>query len=329
MSCNPVSTSSCGCLYPSTSNCVKWKGNSISCGDTLIVKQGDTINELVANLIDTFCNGVTPSGQVYYDVNGGTGVTVTDATVGDTTTFTVGLSATVQNTITTLVSDVSTLQDCAETSIQEITTSTVGMTITDNGVSGCGRTWSVDYTPSGSTSLDGIVYNNVEKSGTSGSTGDKLLKSYNRQYISLNSVTNGDEIIFTATGQVKGDGSLADSVKIELWNDTSVLAVYSDSFSSFSNASDGYSSWIAKLNLTVSDVEAGDGVLSVEFLTNVKANGTKDSIAKNTTINVSEDISGIDYDNLTIKVIYVHDSTSGSTVNFARQLKSEVRKYIG
>ena len=72
MSCNPVSTTSCGCLYPSTSNCVKWKGNSISCGDSLIVKQGDTINELVENLVGVFCDGATPSGQTLYDVVGGT-----------------------------------------------------------------------------------------------------------------------------------------------------------------------------------------------------------------------------------------------------------------
>lgn len=326
MSCNPVSTTSCGCLYPSTSNCVKWKGNSISCGDSLIVKQGDTINELVENLVDTFCNGATPSGQTLYDVVGGTGITVTDATIGDTTTFTVGLSVTVQNTITNLVSDVSTLQACAETSIQEITTSTPGMTVTNNGVSGCGTTWSVDYTPSGSTSLDGIVYNNVEKSTYTNTIGNKLLKSYLRPYLSVNSIADGDDIIFTATGQIKGDGNLADTVKLELWSGG--IPVYNQSFGGFSAGSTSYSSWLSKIVLTVSDQAAGEALLNLEFSANIEENGTLGVLGKNCGLQINKDISGINYDDLEIRVIYVHDSTSADSVNFARQLKVEVNKYI-
>ena len=326
MSCNPVSTTSCGCLYPSTSNCVKWKGNSISCGDSLIVKQGDTINELVENLVGVFCDGATPSGQTLYDVVGGTGITVTDATVGDTTTFTVGLSVTVQNTITNLVSDVSTLQACAETSIQEITTSTPGMTVTNNGVSGCGTTWSVDYTPSGSTNLFGIVYNNVEKSGTSGGTGDKLLKSYTGTFFSSNSIANGDDIIYTATGQIKGDGNLADNVKLELWSGG--ISVYSQSFGGFSAGNTSYSSWLSKIVLTVSDQAAGEALLNLEFSANIEANETLGVLGKNCGLQVNKEITGIDYNDLQIKVIYVHDSTSADSVNFARQLKVEVNKYI-
>lgn len=326
MSCPTTSSTSCGCLYPSNTGCVTWKGTSIYCGETLIAKQGDTVTDILTNITDVFCNGVVPTGMVEYITEGGTGITVTSVTIGDTVTYTVALSNTVQNTITNLVSDVSSLEACALTSIQEITTSTPGMTVSNNGVSGCGKTWSVDYTPSGSVSLGGIVYNNVEKSGTSGGTGDKLLKSYTGTFSSSNSIANGDDIIYTATGQIKGDGNLADNVKLELWSGG--IAVYSQSFGGFSAGNTSYSSWLSKIVLTVSDQAVGEALLNLEFSANIEANETLGVLGKNCGLQVNKEITGIDYDDLQIRVIYVHDSTSGASVNFARQLKVEVNKYI-
>lgn len=323
MSCN-TNSDSCGCLYPSNTNCVFIKGINSSC---LNIQNGDTLTEALNTVIEELCN-LTPSGTSGNDivVSNGTGITITSAVIGTTTTYTVALNNTVQTTLTNLVTDVNALELCVADSIQELTTSTVGMTVTDNGVSGCGKTWSIDYSPSGITSFDGIVYNNIEKSAYTNTVGSKLLKAYVRPYVSVNNITDGDDIIFTATGQIKGDGDVADTVKLELWSGG--LPVYSQSFGGFSAGNTSYSSWLAKIVLTVSDQSAGDGLLNLEFSANIEGNGTSGVLGKNSMLQVNKDISGIDYDDLEVKVIYVHDSTSTDSVNFARQLKVEVRKNI-
>jgi len=324
MSCN-TNTDSCGCLYPSNTNCVFIKGINSSCLD---IQNGDTLTEALNTVIEELCN-LTPSGTTGNEVvvTNGTGITITSSVIGNTTTYTVALNSIVQTTLTNLITDVNSLELCVADSIQELTTSTTGMVVTDNGVSGCGRTWSIDYSPSGVvTSGGGIAYNNIEKSGTSGATGDKVLKTYTGTFYSSNNITNGDDIVFTTTGQIKGDGDLADKVKLELWSGG--VSVYSQSFGGFSAGASSTSSWLSKLILTVSDQLAGEALLNLEFSSNIEANETLGVLGKNCGLQVNKEITGIDYDDLQIKVIYVHDSTSGATVNFARQLKVEVNKYI-
>ena len=111
-----------------------------------------------------------------------------------------------------------------------------------------------------------------------------------------------------------------------MFNGSTALSISDKTVSAFDLTN--RQSWIAEGVITVTDVVNGDGLYSLSFLTNSLANGGFANPNSNSKLLVNEDITGIDYDNLIIKVLYAHNSTTSDTSNFARQLMIEVRKKI-
>lgn len=321
--CTTNSCNNCSCTYPSTTACVTWKGASISCGDTVIATQGDVLTDILTNITDLACGNITPSGQVYI-VEGVTNqTTVTENTVGNETTYTVGLASAITTTISNHTSSIASINACLTNTVEDLISDTI--TITEESSDSCGRTLRLEFTPSGSVSYDGIVYNDTTKVGTTGGVGNKTLKSFDYDYLFNNNITENDEIRFKATGQIFGDTDDVDTVKLEIYDSNSSTLLYGESFGGFDKVNK--QSWVLNGELTVGTGD--EALLSLNFLANSKQNGTKATPNSASQVVVNYDVTGIDWTGLEIRIVYVHDSTSGATFNFARQLLVEVRKYIG
>jgi len=319
---NTPCTSTCGCPQQVKGSCVFYQGANLSCID---VTKGDDYDSILVSLNTLICDLQPPSGLATVVTSDCGNITVSNTTADGITTYDLCISTDITDNITENTNDILALQTCVSGGVADIISDTI--TITEDSSSDCGRVLKLEIpTPSGTPSYAGIVYNDTTKSGTTGATGDKILKT---KLINFDNylISNGDEIIFTSNGQINGDGANADSVKLELWSGG--VAFYTDSFSGFTSTTDVKSSWTATITLTADDVNAQTGVVNVVFYANTANNGRKDNATRNSYLNVNYDATAVDYSDITAKVIYVHDSTSGSSVNFARQLKIEVNKYIG
>lgn len=319
----PNSCNQCGCPYSTTVKCVYWKGAAITCGDITIATQGDPLDEVITALTELACGNIIVSGDTYV-VEGTTDeIDVVSSTSGNETTFTVSLSPTITDQILENTNDINTLETCVEGGVLEVTSTDGSVTITETATGACGRTLDLSVTEPSGVVYDGIIYNDSTKVGTSGGTGDKLLKSLDYDY-STQAVTEGDEIRFRATGQIFGDGADVDTVKIEVWDSNTVSQLYGESFGGFDKVNK--QSW--KAEGVISILSGGEALLHIDFLANGKQNGTRSTYTSNSQSVVDADLTGVDLTGLEIKVIYVHDSTSVATYNFARQLMVEVRKFI-
>ena len=154
---------------------------------------------------------------------------------------------------------------------------------------------------------------------------DKTLKDFNWNYLSNNLIADKDEIRFEASGQVKGDATNADYLKIQLYNNATSTPIRTDIYKAFTP--DPYYSWKAIGSITVTDQAANEGLYNLELFIYARQNGTRTTVFP-IEFAIDADITGIDYSDLSIKVIYDHKSTSGATINFARKLMVEVRKYL-
>lgn len=332
MSCNncynPSCDSTCGCPQQIKGTCVFYQGANLDCLD---VTKGDDYDSILANLNTLICNLVAPSGNTTVVTSnacsGGNNILVTSSTVGSTTTYNVCLNPTLVTQINNNTSNIATLSACASGLVSNITTSTPGLTITPGSPTTCGRPFTIDYTPTPVDPVDGIVESDTKKSTYTNNPGNILLKSSTFNNFTLNSsLAIGDEIRFRLTGQVAGDGSNVDDVIIQLFNGSTALSISDKTVSGFMLTE--RQSWVAEGVITVTDVVGGEGIYTLTFFSNSLANGGFASPNGNSKILVTEDINGIDYNNLLINVIYNHKSTTTDTSNFARQLMIEVRKKI-
>lgn len=321
MACNNNDVDNCGCSHQHSAKCIFYKGGTLSCID---VVYDDDLETILENIDAAVC-ALTPSGSVSVVESCDENIEVTSETSGQTTTYTVCLNSDITDRITELENDVGVLETCVENGVLDITSTTLTITETDTGE--CGRTLNIEFNPSGIVTYDGIIHNDTDKDGTTGAVGDKILKSFNYDYETNNLIAANDEIRFTATGQIYGDGAAVDTVKIQLFDAGGATVLWESTYAGFA-LGDVYYSWRADAELVVTDVAGGEGLLNIHFLAIPKINGIK----SNTTISLQEintDVTGIDYTNLSIRVIYIHNSTTGATDNFARKLMVEVRKYIG
>lgn len=329
MACNTPNSDPCGCLYPSTSDCVTYKGSNISCGDVVIASQGDTLTEVLENINSVYCSGETPSGNttVVDNVNGET--TVSSSTTGGVTTYTVGLADEITDLLDEHTNDIDILQTCVEAGVLEITSTSLTITETDSGI--CGRTLNIEYTPSGQVELDGIIYSDSTKVGATGGTSvDLTLKSSSTNigdYETTHGFEIGDEIRWRATGQIHGDSTTADAVKFDLF-DTPTGILGGGTFGSFS--SDIKSSWMMEGSITILDntALASEVLVNVKLSRNTLQNGDEGNATRDIYL-INEEISNIDLSSLVLRIRYVRNvSSSLSSTNFARQLVVEVRKNI-
>lgn len=319
--CNNTCTP-CDCINQYKGKCVFYNGVNLTCID---VTKGDNYDDIIAAINTAICDLQTPSGISTVVTGCDSNIEVSSVTSGTTTTYTVCLNSDITDEIATNTTDIADLQTCVQAGVLDVTSSTLDISVTDS--TDCGRVLNIEIpTPTGTPTYDGIIYNNTSKNGTTGSTGDKLLKSFNWDYITNNVLAEDDEIRFVATGQIKGDGTNVDAVKIQIYNNATSTVIQTDKFTGFP-VGDVTVSWKAEGELVATDVAGGEALYNVHLHFTTKVNGTKSSWA-GASDNINVELTGIDFSDLSIFVIYEHNSTSTATDNFARKLMVEVRKKI-
>jgi hypothetical protein len=326
MSCNNCynssCTSTCSCPQQIKGTCVFYQGANLDCLD---VTKGDNYDSILVTLNDLICNLNPPSG-IATVVTGCSSITVTNPSDN---VYNVCLSSATQTQINDNTSNIAALSACVDAGVLDIISNDGSVTITvDTPSTGCGRIIDLSVpTPSGTPVYDGIVESNNDKSTYTNTPGTKVLKASTfNSFVTDSLLSNGDEIKFRLSGQITGDGSDVDTVTIQLFNGSTALSISDKEIKGFDLTN--RQSWIAEGVITVTDVVNGDGLYSLTFFSNSLANGGFANPNSNTKVLINEDISGIDYDNLIVKVIYDHKSTTTDTSNFARQLMIEVRKKI-
>lgn len=326
MACNTCNndpcTSTCGCPQNIKGTCVFYQGSNLSCLD---VTKGDDYDSILANLNTLICDIVAPTGLTTV-VTGCSSITVTQT---DDNVYNVCLSSTTQTQIDNNTTNIADLSTCVDSGVLDIVSNDGSVVITeDTPSSGCGRILDLSVaTPSGTPIYDGIVESNNDKSTYTNTVGTKILKTSTWvNFVTDNNLSDGDEIRFRLSGQVTGDGTDVDTVTIQLFNGSTASSISDKTVTGFDLTN--RQSWVAEGTITVTDVVNGDGIYSLTFFSNSIANGGFINPNSNSKVLINEDISGVDYDNLLIKVIYDHQSTTSDTTNFARQLMIEVRKKI-
>lgn len=310
--------SKCGCSVELSTKCSFYYGENLECID---VVYGDDLETVITNISAAIC-ALTPSGNTYSFSSCDSNIDVTTTVDGSETNVEICLSSDITDQIDENTTDIENLQTCVENGVLDVVSDSLTITTEDTGE--CGKTLRIEYTPSASVVYDGIIYNNTTKVGTTGSTGNKTLKSFTEDFTQYLPFDNGSEVKWRATGQLFGDGSLVDTVRIEVWDANTVTQLYTESFGGFDKVNK--QSWKADCVLTkISDTT---GLLHIDFFANGKQNGTRSTYTGATQLVVDADVTGIDFTGLQIKIIYVHDSSSDDTYNFARQLMVEVRQAI-
>lgn len=71
--------------------CVTYTSSTILCGSTIVAAQNASVDTIIQSIVNYFCTNV-PTSQITV-VEAGTGITVTSTAVGNTTTYTVSLTA--------------------------------------------------------------------------------------------------------------------------------------------------------------------------------------------------------------------------------------------
>lgn len=318
MSCNNDITS-CGCSHEHSTKCSFYYGDNLPCID---VVYGDDLETILTNINTAVCD-LTPSGSTYSFSSCDTNIAVTSTTTGTNTAVEICLDEDLVTEITNNTTAISTINACLTDTIADIISDTI--TITEESSDSCGRTLRLEFTPSGSIVYDGIIYNDLNKVGTSGAVGDKVLKSFTTDYSDYN-FTEGDEIRFKSNGQILGDTTDVDSVKFEVFDVNSATLLYSSNFSGFDKVNK--QSWKLEGDITYTDITSGEVAINIEFFANSLQNGSISNLTNNSQMVVNSIFNISDITNLRLRLVYDHQSTSGATNNFARQFLVEIRKKI-
>jgi hypothetical protein len=318
MSCNN-DINPCGCLHEHSSKCIFYYGENLPCID---VVYGDDLETILTNINTAVCD-LTPSGSTYSFSSCDSNIVVTSTTSGTNTDVEICLDSDLVTEITNNTSAISAINACLTNTIADILSDTI--TITEESSDSCGRTLRLEFTPSGSIVYDGIIYNDLNKNGTSGAVGDKVLKSFTTDYTDYN-FTEGDEIRFKSNGQILGDTADVDSVKFEVFDVNSATLLYSSNFSGFDKVNK--QSWKLEGDITYTDITSGEVAINIDFFANSLQNGSISNLTNNSQMVVNSIFNISDITNLRLRLVYDHQSTSGATNNFARQFLVEIRKKI-
>lgn len=328
MACVDSNINNCGCTHQHPAECIIYKGENLECIHTT---NGDTLDEVLVAINEVICT-LSPSGQSITEVEGVSGeTTVSSSTVGNITTYTVGLDEDFVQQVEDNSTNISTLSACIATTVKSIVSNTLNVSI--DSTNSCGRTIRIESsTPSSVPIVDGIIYSNSDKSEATGGTGvDKVLKTSSTSigdYETTNGFEIGDEIRWRATGQIHGDAETADVLKFDLF-DTPTGILGGGTFYSFSPSIK--SSWVMNGTITVLDNTSGNSTLLINAI--LQRTQTENGIEGNSSRDIyliDEEVSGVDLTTLVLRIKHERNvSSSLSATNFARQLVVEVRKYIG
>ena len=195
------SCTNCSCLFPSNSECLKYKGSYLECLD---IANGDVLTDIIVKINDAICEGIVPaSGNIYILESCDSNITVSSETSGNTTTYTICLSDTITDQLTENTTNIASLQTCCDESIKELISSDGSIYVSNEG----SGTWDITIQPpSGntywSTTGNGGLNSSTNFIGTTDSV-DLVFKVNNTEagrinttntsfgYNSINSVTSG------------------------------------------------------------------------------------------------------------------------------------------
>lgn len=315
----------CGCNPSVKGKCVFYRGATLTClGEDITT--GMNYDAILAILVDSICGGISnPSGHVYTVIGTSNEINVSNTTIGNVTTYQVSLSNTIKDEIADIQSDIASLQTCCDASIKEITTNTpFNLLITDEG----SGTWNIDFqNPSGNYNYDGIVYNDTTAATLPAGSGTTVVvKTFNRNYVSQNNISDNDEIKFQFTGKIQAGVAATDSLIVELFDATTLTVLASVNLGSFNT--NGISSYVIDGILDVISVGSKTGLLTVRIERNNVDNGTTSDLVR-AVANINQDVTNINYNNLTIRLKQNNISSVNSVDNRCRKFTVEVRKYIG
>ena len=312
--------SDCGCSHEHSAKCSFYYGSSLPC---IGVVYGDDLQTVIENISAAVCE-LTPSGSTYSFSSCDSNIVVTSTTSGTNTDVEICLDSDLVTQIETNTTNIGVLSACVNNTVADLLSNTI--TITEVSSNDCGRVLQLEYNPSASVvTYDGIIYNDLNKVGTSGAVGDKVLKSFTTDYSDYN-FTEGDEIRFKSNGQILGDTTDVDSVKFEVFDVNSATLLYSSNFSGFDKVNK--QSWKLKGDITYTDIPSGEVAINIEFFANSLQNGSISNLTNNSQMVVNSIFNISDITNLRLRLVYDHQSTSGATNNFARQFLVEIRKKI-
>lgn len=321
--CNHNCNDSCGCSHFHSASCIFYKGNGGGCSGFVY---GDTIEEVVDKLDQKLCS-ISPSGYTTIVNSCSSAITVTSNTVGTETTYTVCLDEGIQEQLDNNTASIASLSTCVSNSIVELVSDTISVTNQEAG-DPCGRVWRIEYNPSGTVDVQGVVENNTSVSTTipNGAGGTQLVKTFNHNYSIDNLLVDGDRIKFWINGEITANGSgITDDVLIELFDATSStvldLTTLTGMFTSV-----GTSSYEVEAVLEV-DVTNSQAIYSIKVQsTHNTSNVFTDVVRPKSKSRVL--VTGIDYSNLTIRVRQTNSSLLGATNNTVTKLVVEVTKKI-
>ena len=183
------SCTNCSCLFPSNSECLKYKGSYLECLD---IANGDVLTDIIVKINDAICEGIVPaSGNIYILESCDSNITVSSETSGNTTTYTICLSDTITDQLTENTTNIASLQTCCDESIKELISSDGSVIVSDNG----SGTWDITISnPSGNfwnLEGNGGTDPNVNFIGTTDSS-DLVFKVNNTEAGRLTDLTPGN-----------------------------------------------------------------------------------------------------------------------------------------
>lgn len=325
--CNNNDTDNCGCSHSHSAACSFYKGDNLTC---INVNYGDDLQTALENINEIICD-ISPSGVVTVVDSCDANIEVSSETVGNTTTYTVCLNSDITDQITENTNNIISVQNCLDTAITSLYSDTLSVGLKSDDA--CGTTWQIELVnPSGTPTYEGIIYNDTTAATLpNGLGGDQIVKSFTWDYISNNNLSDKDEIHFDVRGKTQGDGSQSDGIKISIFDVNSATEVFvvNPAYVDLNTSNTGLASYTIHGEITATDVANGDAIITITLLSNLVDNGVNGS-ARTSYSEICDDISGVDFSNLRIRVIQTN--VTGFTAaedNACRQLKVEVKKYIG
>jgi len=304
-----------GCKYPTTADCITYKGDNLSC---INVNKGDNLEEALEAINAVVCN-TSPVDIPTTSVTGVTNETVvTSSVVGDNTNYQVGLSPTITNIINSLEDSISDINAELLTKVCNITTNTPDYLVISNPT-GC--TYNIDFTPSGfPTSQSGIIYNESEDVAGTGIGSSQVLKSFTNNYVTSSAITKGDVIKAVATVTLDNCSiTNPDKISLRVRDGSGILAeFYYPVQSDTSNVLE----FTSRINVLSTSL----GIINIQLCGSFASMGTITSNGFPILPLVISKKVNTDFTNLTIDVIVDYDC--GGTQTFAREFYVEVLKKI-
>ena len=278
------------------------------------VAKGDNLEETLAAINEVICD-FDPPAQTLYAADGVDGeIVVTTSTIGDTTTFLVGLDPDITDLLVDITNDISTINTELDSKICGITTNTPEyLDITTP--SGC--VYNIDFTPSGFVSYDGIIYQDYTQPETSGSAGTEVLINYSNNFVASNQITTGDIITVTVPMEL----NVCEDNEVTLRFTSNSVSKHNLVFEGLYPQNDRYTTFVAEFKMRINVKSATEAFVSsaIEAIGYVGDGaglnislGDLGGVGLNVLPTLTKTVTGIDWTNVQFQVI-VLDACGGVT----------------